>query len=175
MPGSTPPAALVAPAVTALLIVVIVLIVGGCSAGQARADGHTEASAPMLDRASAEAVVLKADTTRRAAFADSDPDALSAAFRGKALHVLQAQVQRMRDRGLRPQERNPILAVVSWDPRAAEVVLQVEAEHRLVTVDQANPPWAATVRQWWSRLARDKGEWWVVEQADLAPDHWRSP
>jgi hypothetical protein len=172
MTGPTPPTALFAPALTALLIV---LIVGGCSARQATAERHPAPSLAALDRAGAEAVVLKADAARRAAFADLGAGGLMGSFRGKALRVLKAQVQRMRDRGLRLEERNPVLAVVFWDARAAEVVLQVEAEHRLVTVDQADPPWAATVRQWWSRLASADGGWWVVDQNDLAPDQWRSP
>jgi len=167
-----PPAALFAPALAAL---VVALIVGGCSAPQAPAEKHPAGRAATIDRAAAEALVVEADAARRAAFSGLEPVALTRVFRGHALRVLQAQVDRMRQRGLRLEERNPVLAVVFWDGGAAEVVLQVEAQHRLVTIDQADPPWAATVRQWWSRLAREDGEWWVVDQADLAPDHWRSP
>ena len=167
-----PPFALLAPAVMALALV---LMVGGCSVAHGPAERQPAASASTLDRTDAEAVAIKADAARRAAFADLDPGRLMAAFRGKALRVLQAQVRHMRDRGLRLEERNPVRAVVFWDARAAEVVLQVEAQHRLLTVAQGDPPWGTTVRQWWSRLALEDGEWWVVDQADLAPDHWRSP
>jgi hypothetical protein len=167
-----PPSGLFALAVTGLALLTMA---GGCSVAQAPAERQPAASASTLDRSRAEAVAVKADAARRAAFAGLDPGALLAAFRGKALRVLQAQVRHMRDRGLRLEERNPVLAVVFWDAHAAEVVLQVEAQHRLLTLDQADPPWGTTVRQWWSRLAREDGEWWVVDQADLAPDHWRSP
>lgn len=62
---------------------------------------------------------------------------------------------------------------MSWDPHADEAVLQVVAQRRIVTSDQPDPAWAATVRQWWARLQHADGSWWVVEQQDLSPDRWR--
>jgi len=77
-------------------------------------------------------------------------------------------------KGERYEWRNWIRrALVSWDPHADEAVLQVVAQRRIVTSDQPDPAWAATVRQWWARLQHADGSWWVVEQQDLSPDRWR--
>jgi hypothetical protein len=76
-------------------------------------------------------------------------------------------------RGLRVEERALARTLVSWDPGADEAVLQIAAQGRLVTPDEPNPAWTATVRQWWVRLQYADGAWWVIEQEDLAPDQWR--
>ena len=92
---------------------------------------------------------------------------------GPALVRLQAQSQSFGRRGIREEERSSSRDIVFWDPIANEGVLQVVATRRLVTRDQPNPPWSATVRQWWSRLQIVEGTWKVVEQEDLPPDRWR--
>ena len=59
--------------------------------------------------------------------------------------------------------------------RAGAERLVLVAQQRSITGAQADPPWSAVAREWWSRLAHVDDGWWVVEQADLAPDNWRSP
>lgn len=75
---------------------------------------------------------------------------------------------------MREEERSSSRELVFWDPVAYEAVLQVVAEHRLVSRDQPNPGWSATVRQWWARLENVDGVWKVVDQEDLPPDRWRT-
>ena len=72
------------------------------------------------------------------------------------------------------EERGLSRDLVFWDPVAEEAVLQVVAQRRLVTQDQPDPPWSATVRQWWGRVRNVDGTWMVVDQEDLPPDRWRS-
>ncbi len=93
-------------------------------------------------------------------------------FRGRALQVLEKQVLEMGHRRLHIEERDQMRTLVLWDSRAHEAVLEVAAQDRLVTADQPDPAWAATTRQWWSRLAYQGGSWWVVDQGDLTPDRW---
>lgn len=130
-------------------------------------------SAPVLRLVGAEQLVLEADDARRAAFADLQPRRLANVFRGRALQVLEKQVLKMGQRAIRLEERDAARTLVFWDPRADEVVLQIVAQDRLVTPERHDPAWAATTRQWWSRLDYQGGSWWVVDQQDLTPDRWR--
>ena len=117
--------------------------------------------------------MLRADDVRRLAFELPGPTSLSGVFGGSALQRLQAQIQSLGLRGVREEERTSSREMVFWDPVASEAVLQVVAERRLVTPDLPNPPWSATVLQWWARLQNVAGSWEVVEQQDLPPDLWR--
>src|SRR5881397_1340228 len=87
--------------VAALTALLIALFIGACSAEHELRREHPGVVAFALDRAAAEKVVVAADETRRAAFAALDPGRLTSVFRGQALGVLRAQVERMRDRRLR--------------------------------------------------------------------------
>jgi hypothetical protein len=147
----------------------IALLICGCFGGPAVGPG----SSPVLSRAGAESLALAADSERRAAFAELQPLRLAKTFRGRALQVLEQQVVKMGLRGLRHEERDPARTLVFWDSRADEAVLRVVAQDRLVTADQPDPAWAATTRQWWTRLGDEGGTWWVVDQEDLTPDRWR--
>jgi hypothetical protein len=126
-----------------------------------------------LSRADAEQLMLRADDVRRLAFKSPRGADLSDVFGRSALQRLQAQSQGLGQRGMSQQERSWSRDLVFWDPVAGEAVLQVAAETRFVTRDQPNPPWSATVRQWWARLQFIDGSWKVVDQQDLPPDRWR--
>lgn len=87
--------------------------------------------------------------------------------------MLEARAEALGRRGQRIEERNATRDLVFWDPRALEAVMQVAAQRRLITADDSNPGWAATLRQWWARLEFVSGRWWIVDQRDLTPDTWR--
>ncbi len=105
--------------------------------------------------------------------ADLRAERLRSVFEGRALRVLGAQVGVMAARGMRVEETAVVVALVAWDPGAAEAVLQVESRRRLITLDEPDPAWSSSVRQWWSRLRYEAGAWWVVDEQDLSPDRWR--
>jgi hypothetical protein len=117
--------------------------------------------------------MLRADELRRLAFEFPGNANLAHAFGGSALRKLEAQSESFSRRGLREEERSQTRALVFWDPVAAEAVLQVVAETRLVSHDQPNPAWTRTLRQWWARLQVMNGDWRVVDQENLPPDRWR--
>jgi hypothetical protein len=127
---------------------------------------------PPLSRSGAEQLMLRADDMKGLALDAFRTARLADVFRGRALQRLEAQAQSMDRRGLRIEERNLARSLVFWDPSAGEAVLQVVAQRRLVTPDDPNPAWAATVRQWWTRLRYADDSWWVVDQEDLTPDRW---
>jgi len=129
--------------------------------------------AASLSRSDAEQLMLRADDARRLAFEFPGTTTLSDAFGSSTLQRLQAQSQSLALRGMREEERSSSRDLVFWDPVTYEAVLQVVAERRLVTPDQPNPGWSATVRQWWARLENLDGVWKVVDQEDLPPDRWR--
>jgi hypothetical protein len=147
----------------------VALLICTCSADGAKTPNRLP---PVLTRAGAEQLMLRADDTKR--LAASGTADLADAFRGRALQVLEAQAQSLDRRGMRVEERNTVRTLAFWDHRALEAVLQVVAQRRLVTPDDPNPDWAATVRQWWARLQFADGSWWVVDQQDLTPDRWRA-
>jgi hypothetical protein len=124
-----------------------------------------------LSRSDAERLMLRADDIKLSSAATAR---LADVFRGRALHVLEAQAQSLDRRGLRMEERNPARTLVFWDPRGSEAVLQVIAQRRIASRDDPNPGWVATVRQWWARLQFADGSWWIVDQEDLTPDRWRA-
>jgi hypothetical protein len=128
---------------------------------------------PSLSRSDAEQLMLKADDVRRLAFELPGTTSLSGVFGGSALQRLQVQTQSLGLRGMREEERSSSRDLVFWDPVADEAVLQVVSERRLVSADQPNPAWSATVRQWWARLQKVGDRWLVVDEEDLPPDHWR--
>lgn len=130
-------------------------------------------SRPALGREAATQVVEGAQQVERATFADLRAERLHAAFAGPALRVLEAQVAVMAARGIRVEEAAVVVALVAWDPGAAEAVLQVESQRRLITLDEPDPAWSSSVRQWWSKLRYQSGSWWVVDEQDLGPDRWR--
>jgi len=105
--------------------------------------------------------------------ADLRAERLRSVFEGRALRVLGAQVGVMAARGVRVEETAVVVALVAWDPGAAEAVLQVASRRRLITLDEPDPAWSSSVRQWWSRLRYEAGAWWVVDEQDLGPDRWR--
>ena len=137
------------------------------------ARGVVSSDAPSLDLIEATSVVEAADEVKSAAFAEGRVDGLAGGFKGRALTALTKQAGRFQKNNLHLQERGRRATVIFWDGRAKESVLEVTAEHRLVTRNQPNPPWAPTVRQWWTRLDYASGKWWVVDQEDLPPDKWR--
>ena len=117
--------------------------------------------------------MLRADDVRRSVFDSPRTSRFADPFRGRALRALEAQAQAMALRGLRQEERNFTRSLMFWDPHGGEAVLQVVAQRRLVTPDQPNPSWEATLRQWWAVVLFADGGWWIVDQADLTPDQWR--
>lgn len=117
-------------------------------------------------------VAIAADEVMRTALAARDPALLPLAFAGHALQASRDQVQWMRERGLSLEERDPRRSLVSWDGARDEVVIQVEAQERLVSMEQTDPPWSSTVHQRWSRLGFVNGGWRVVDEKELAPDQW---
>jgi hypothetical protein len=128
---------------------------------------------PPLSSSGAEQLMLRADDIKRLTLDGGRTAGLTDAFRGRALQMLEAQAQSFKGRALRMEELDSARALVFWDPRADEAVLQVVADRRLVTSDQPNPAWAASVRQWWARLQYSDSSWWVVDQEELTPDRWR--
>ena len=154
----------------AILAVSVALVICACAtAGPGPANPQPQA----LSTSGAALLMMRADDIKRAALEADRTARLADAFRGHALQVVEGQAHGMESRGLHVEERNSARTLVSWDPRAHEAVLQIAAQSRLVTPDQPNPAWTATVRQWWARLQYADGAWWVVEQADLIPDQWR--
>jgi hypothetical protein len=150
-----------------LAIGLLMLVCTGCAAGVQAGLPPT----PPPSRAEAERVVLRADDLKR--LSEAGTAGLATAFRGRALQVLEAQAQALGRRGQRVEERSAVRELVLWDPLALEAVLQVTAQRRLVTPDDHDPGWAATVRQWWVRLERAGGTWWIADPRDLPPDAWR--
>ncbi len=129
----------------------------------------------LVDCVSAEKIASRADETMRTAMAARDPTALSSAFAGPALRALLDQLDWFRERGMSLEERNPRRALVAWDGARDEVVIQVEAQDRLVSADQPDPPWSNALHQRWMRIGLIDGEWRVVGEKELTPDQWRSP
>lgn len=156
--------------VTRILAIAACLVLCAC-APRSTISGH---QLPSLSGADAEQLMLRADDIRRVALSDLSTDRLSEVFRGRALQVLEAQAQVLDRRGVRAEERSASRALVFWDQPAGEAVLQVVAERRVVTSDEPDQAWTATVRQWWARLQSADGTWWVIDQQDLPPDRWRS-
>jgi hypothetical protein len=156
--------------VRGLLAIGAAVVICSCSGESARVVDPP----PALGRGEVERLMLRADDSRREVFAAIEAASLQGVFRGPALRMLEAQVARMVLRGVRAEERNSSRTLVFWDPGANEAVLQVVGQGRLLTPDDPDPPWASTVRQWWARLGYATRTWWVVDQADLAPDRWRS-
>jgi hypothetical protein len=145
------------------------ILMCGCSASGAQTSDRVP---QPLSRFSAEQLMLRADDIKRAAFASPGTAKLEEAFRGRALKLLNDQARSMTLRSLRLEEQASTRSLVFWDPGPGEAVLQVAAERRLLTPDQPDPAWAATVRQWWGRLQYADGSWWVVDQEELPPDRW---
>ena len=148
----------------------VAVVICACSTAGPRAANHQP---PALTTTGAGLLMMRADDIKRAALEADRTARLADAFRGHALQVVEGQAHGMESRGLHVEERNSARTLVSWDPRAREAVLQIAVQSRLVTPDQPNPAWTATVRQWWARLQYADGAWWVVEQVDLSPDQWR--
>ena len=155
--------------VTRILAIVAVLVLCACAPRNTVPANQL----PPLSRAAAEQLVLRADDIKRLALSALTEIRLSVVFRGRALQMLEAQARVLNQRGIRNEERNFVRALVFWDQTAGEAVLQVVAERRVVTRDQPDQAWTATVRQWWARLQNVEGTWWVVDQQDLPPDRWR--
>ncbi|MDQ6722608.1 MAG: hypothetical protein M3003_17700 [Candidatus Dormibacteraeota bacterium] len=153
-----------------VLAMVAALLICSCSTNGATT---LRRQPPPFSRSDAEQLMLRADDIKRLTLDGGWTARLTDAFRGRALQMLAAQAQSFKGRALRMEELDSARTLVFWDPHADEAVLQVVAQRRLVTSDQPNPAWAATVRQWWARLQYADGSWWVVEQQDLSPDRWR--
>jgi hypothetical protein len=126
-----------------------------------------------VSRGDAEELMLRADDARRRAFEFPGTVTLSDAFGGTALKRLAAQSESFSRRGVRIEERNEKRTLVFWDSTSNEGVLQIAANSRLVTADQPNQAWTATLSQWWARLGTIGGSWLVVDDQELAPDRWR--
>jgi hypothetical protein len=154
-----------------VLAAIATLALSACSAPTAPA---ALGSPARLDRAVAYQIVFGADQAIETAMADLDSTRLGLFFAGRALRTLVDQVGWMRARSLRSEDRSTRRVVVSWDGGAMEVVLQVEAEHRLLSPDQPEPAWSSSMRQWWARLGFCAGAWRVVDDRDLPPDQWRA-
>jgi len=128
--------------------------------------------APTLQLPVAMQLLEAADAMRAEALATMTVSELLSVYRGAALKALQRRVQAMTMRGVRLEERSAVRVLVSLDASHEVGVLQVEAFDRLVTPDQPDPAWSATVRQVWSQLGYAQGRWWVLDQQDLSPDRW---
>jgi hypothetical protein len=153
-----------------LLVLGLALLLCACLSDGSDA---VSAQAPALSESSAAQLMVRADDVKRSVFELQPASRLAGAFRGRALQVLQAQAEAMGRRGFRIEERNVARTLVFWDPLAGEAVLQVIAQRRTITLDQPDPAWASTVRQWWARVQMADGVWWVIDQEDLTPDRWR--
>ena len=114
-----------------------------------------------------------ADESRAEALAGGNPAVLAQVFREPALHELRVRADTLARRGLRMEEESAVRSLVFFDPERSEGIVQVVASDRLVTPEEADPAWAATARQVWSRMQFAGGRWWVVEEKDLSPDQWR--
>ena len=146
-----------------------VLVVGGCSAAAETAARRSTAP-PALEPAAAFEIAARADEAAAAAMGDLDPAGLSLVFRGRALQVLRDQVAHLKERSIRLEERGAVRTLDTWDARRHEVVIQVESQVRLQSLDQPDPSWSNTVRRWWAQLAYIAGAWWVIDQRNIAPD-----
>jgi hypothetical protein len=146
-------------------------VVCACSSDSASIASHQP---PALTKGSVERLIVRADEIKREALFAHESTRLGDVFRRRALQVLGKQVHGMAVRGLSVEERDATGTLVYWDPRAYEAVLQVVARRRLVSSDQPNPIWAATIRQWWARFEYSDANWWIVDQDDLTPDRWRA-
>ena len=147
------------------------LVVISCSGSSAPS---APAAHPHLDRIVAEQFAIGADQAAQSALADLDPTRLALFFSGRALRNLIGKVGWLRARGLRSETASAHRAVASWDGHTNEVVIQVEAQYRLVSATEPDPPWSRSMRQWWSRLAFASVGWRVIDDQDLPPDQWRS-
>jgi hypothetical protein len=127
----------------------------------------------QLDRVVAEQIALAADEAAEMATADLDSTRLALFFSGRALRTHVDQVGWLRARGLRSETTSAHRSVAAWDDDANEVVIQIEAEHRLTSHGEPDPPWSRALRQWWAKLGFASGGWRVVDDSDLPPDQWR--
>jgi len=149
-----------------------VFLLAAACASSTPPDAAPGRGAVALDRSAAAMVAMAADEVMRMGLAERDPALLAQAFAGHALQALRDQLRWMRERGLSLEERDPRRSLVSWDGARDEVVIQVEAQERLVSMDQPDPPWSGTVHERWSRLGFVDHGWRVVDVRDLAPDQW---
>ncbi len=133
--------------------------------------------APMLDREGAAAVLAAAEVARADAFASADPGPLRALFSDSAIAGLLPELTRLRQRGLRIEERGATRDLVHWVAAEGrgEGVLEVAGEQSVALV--AGPPrgWSRIVRQWWAALGWTRGRWLVLRSADLPPSQWWQP
>jgi hypothetical protein len=159
-------------AVRSILALGAALLLAACS-GQIATTMEPSPVQATLSRDQVEQLMVRADDLRRQAFEFPDTANLANAFGGIALKRLRAQSESLVTRGMNWEERSPSHELVFWDPLAGEAVLQVVAEQRVISPDEPNPAWSATVRQWWARLQNVDGSWKVVDEEDLPPDRWR--
>ncbi len=146
-----------------------VLVVGGCSGAGNQRFGSSIAP-PVLELAAALDIAMRADAAAAAAMGGADPARLSAVFKARALQALSDQVARLRERSIRLEERAPVRRLDIWDAGRRNVVIQVESQVRLVSLDQPDPTWSNSVRRWWAQLSYIAGAWWVIDQRNLGPD-----
>jgi hypothetical protein len=148
----------------------LVVIAFGCGGGRVAPAPDMPA---RLYRVAAEQIALGADEAAQAAMANLDSGRLALYFSGRALRTLVDQVGWLRARGLRSETSSTERAIASFDGAANEVVIQIEAEHRLASHSEPDPPWSRAIRLWWARLGFASGGWRVVDDTDLPPDQWR--
>lgn len=115
------------------------LLLSACSSGGLPDTPPRAAAMARLDELSAGLVAFRADDARRQALASVDAAGLTSTFGGDGLRSLQDLVRRMRERGLKLQERDARRTVVFWDAGGNEVVIQIAAEQRLLSGDLPNP------------------------------------
>ena len=139
--------------------------------------GASPLGLPVLTAAVVEQLLLNADDARRQAVDAAQPlPDLSLTFGGGALDLHRRLAAELRRRGESRQERPALRRLVHWSDAsqgvAAEGVLEVRAEQRSSVAGLPESPWTHTVRQWWARLGGSGAGWRIVEDQDLAPDHW---
>src|ERR1051326_7533345 len=98
-----------------IVLVAVGLLLAGCAMPAA-----LPAVRPVLARAEAERLALRADDLLSAALSGQNADPLADVFRGSTLTALRLQVARLAVRGVRIEERDPIRRLVAFDAMAAE-------------------------------------------------------
>ena len=151
-----------------IAIALLAAIVGACGSTAA----VPAVMAPVLPQAAAEKLMDSADAARSEALATAGSQRLAQVFRNPALKALTDRVDAMALRGLRLEEKSAVRSPVAFDPVGLDGILRVVAFDRLITPDQSDPAWSATVREVWSRFEYAGGRWWVADEKDLSPDRW---
>jgi hypothetical protein len=131
----------------------------------------------VLDREAGAVLLVRAEVARADAFAAADPGLLHGFFSESAIEGFTPELARLRQRGQQIEERAASRSLVHWAAAegAAEGVLEVAGDQRVVVVAGPQRGWSRIVRQWWAGVHWTGGRWLVYRSADLPPDQWWKP